>query len=215
MSSARATRSVAQIIAAAEQAAEELRLETEARARERIAEADRAAAARVEAAEAEAAELLADAQRQAAVLHETAASDATRIKSDAKREAKQILEAARSEAGETQRIAEVFATETRARAEEDAAKQIKRARDLAAEVLGDGTEMSSHLRQLSESLRRNAETLLHDVTLAHRSLTARLDETDPGGNVRTLPPSGTPAPDFGDVPEFIPSTPKNARRRSR
>jgi cell division septum initiation protein DivIVA len=210
MSSARATRSVAQIIAAAEQAAEELRLETEARARERIAEADRAAAARVEAAEAEAAELLADAQRQAAALHETASSDAARIKSEAKREAKSLLDTARAEASETQRIAEVFATETRSKAEADASKQIKRARDLAAEVLGDGTEMSAHLRQLSDSLRRNAETLLNDVTLAHRSLSSRLDDLDPGDNVRTLPPAASP--DFGDVPEFIPRTPRKRAR---
>lgn len=53
------------IIDAAEQAAAQLRAETEQRARDRIAEADRAAQHRVDAAEAEAKELLAEAREQA------------------------------------------------------------------------------------------------------------------------------------------------------
>lgn len=53
------------IIDAAEQAAAQLRAETEQRAKERIAEADRAAQHRVDAAEEEAKEILAQAREQA------------------------------------------------------------------------------------------------------------------------------------------------------
>ena len=204
---ARASRQVAQIIKAAEQAAEELTQQTEERADARIAEAARAAANRVAAAEAEAADLLGDARRQAQVLHATAESDASRIREEAKREAAGIVEDARRQAEEVQRIAEGFATQTRESAEQEASKQIRRARDLAAEVFGDGTEMSHNLRQLSDSLRRNAEILLSDVTAAHRALTARIEEVDPSD----ASPSGrsTERPVFeADIPEFIPRAPR-------
>lgn len=205
---ARASRQVAQIVKAAEQAAEELLHQTEERADARIAEASRAADNRVAAAESEAAEVLLDARRQAQVLHTTAESDAARIREEAKREATSIVEEARRQAEEVQRIAEVFATQTRESAEQNSAKQIRRARDLAAEVFGDGTEMSHNLRQLSDSLRRNAEILLNDVTAAHRALTARIAEADPDGE----PAGGSSTPVFdADVPEFIPRAPRRNR----
>lgn len=208
---ARASRQVASIVKAAEQAAAELLEQTEERADARIAEATRAADNRVAAAEAEAAELLGEARRKASVLHTTAESDAARIREEAKREAAALLEEARREAGEVQHIAEVFATQTRESAEAEAAKQIRRARDLAAEVFGDGTEMSHNLRQLSDSLRRNAEILLNDVTSAHRALTARIAEVEPeaASDVRT---AGSTPPVFeADVPEFIPRSPRKSR----
>ena len=62
---ARATSRVGDILAAAEQAAEEMRPDAERRMRERIAEGDRAAANRIQAAEAEALEILANAQDEA------------------------------------------------------------------------------------------------------------------------------------------------------
>ena len=203
---ARASRQVAQIVKAAEQAAEELLQQTEARADARIAEATRAADNRVAAAESEAAEILGDARRQAQVLHTTAESDAARIREEAKREATSVVEEARRQAEEVQRIAEVFATQTRESAEQDAAKQIRRARDLAAEVFGDGTEMSHNLRQLSDSLRRNAEILLNDVTAAHRALTAKIEAVDPSEASR---PASVEKPVFeADIPEFIPRSPR-------
>ena len=52
------------IIAAAERAAEELRVQAEERARERIAEADRAGEHRVRAAEDEARQILSEARAQ-------------------------------------------------------------------------------------------------------------------------------------------------------
>ena len=52
---------------------------------------------------------------------------------------------------------------------------------VARDVLGEGTEMSRNLRELSASLRNNAERLLRDVRLAHGGMTARLDQASPGG----------------------------------
>ena len=203
---ARASRQVAQIVNAAEQAAQELMEQTEERADARIAEAARAADNRVAAAEAEATELLGEARRQASVLHTTAESDAARIREEAKREAAAVVEEARRQAEEVQRIAEVFAAQTRESAEQESAKQIRRARELAAEVFGDGTEMSHNLRQLSDSLRRNAEILLNDVTAAHRALTARIEQVDPGD---ASPPARAERPVFeADIPEFIPRAPR-------
>jgi vacuolar-type H+-ATPase subunit H len=204
-----ASRRVAQIMRAAEDAAAELTAEAERRADARIAEAARASENRVKAAEEEAADILGEAQRQAAVLHETATSDADRIRGDARREAAQILEEARQQADEVQRIAEVFAVQTREGAEEDARRHVNRARELAQDILNDGTEMSHNLRQLADSLRRNAETILLDVTRAHRALTARLDESDFAADVPAA--AAAVGSDFGDVPEFIPRAPRRAR----
>ena len=67
--------------------------------------------------------------------------------------------------------------------------------------------MSHNLRQLADSLRRNAETILLDVTAAHRALTARLEDSGlPGAAAPTPAPSVVVGDD--DVPEFIPSRPR-------
>jgi hypothetical protein len=74
---------------------------------------------------------------------------------------------------------------------------------VAREVLREGTELSRNLRELSVSLRNNAERLLRDVRLAHGGMTARLDQAVPGG----APPPRTDPDEPGDdldVPEFIP-----------
>ena len=80
----------------------------------------------------------------------------------------------------------------------------------AREVLGEGTELSRNLRELSVSLRNNAERLLRDVRLAHGGMTARLDQAAPGtgpadaGPPRSRREGGEDGPDDLDVPEFIP-----------
>jgi cell division septum initiation protein DivIVA len=148
---------VGEILAAAEQAAEEMRLEAEQRLRDRIAEGDRAAANRVQAAEAEALEILAAAQEQA-----------DKLVDDARRQARDII----GEAGAKSR-----------------------------EVLRDGTELSGHLRELSASLRSNAELLLRDVRDAHAEMTARLDQAAPAD---TRPAASSADLDDFDVPEFHP-----------
>ena len=73
-----ASAKVAAIVEAAERAAEDLRLKTEEKVRERIAEADRAADLRVEAAEAEAREIL-DAARREAAAAEAKAREGVRL----------------------------------------------------------------------------------------------------------------------------------------
>ena len=67
-------------------------------------------------------------------------------------------------------------------------------------MLREGTELSRNLRELSVSLRNNAERMLRDVRLAHGGLTARLDQAGPGASARG---SDEPGEDL-DVPEFIP-----------
>ena len=82
----------------------------------------------------------------------------------------------------------------------------------ARAVVSEGTEMSRNLRELSVSLRNNAERLLRDVGLAHGAMTARLDQTAPGTGRDTgeRPAGRRPRPeDHGpgedlDVPEFMP-----------
>jgi vacuolar-type H+-ATPase subunit H len=299
---------VASIVGAAERAAADLRDQTEARARERIAEGERAAENRVHAAEEEAAELLSAAHAQAQSDRDEMISAATQMHSDAERareeaataleqthqqverlladarieseqvwatahqeserlrasatadseqlrataedESKRLLESSRAEA---ERVAQETRQQTdsllasrreelaRVQAEaEDQAREIKaRARDQAREItsdahvvahdiLAEGTDVSRNLRELSVSLRNNAERLLRDVRLTHGGMTARLDQVVSGDDRQSDEPArgqsngGEPARGFGprirgrrkpsdsargddlDVPEFIP-----------
>ena len=66
--------------------------------------------------------------------------------------------------------------------------------------------LSRNLRELSVSLRNNAERLLRDVRLAHGGMTARLDQASPDGGTGGAERSrrdDEPGGDL-DVPEFIP-----------
>lgn len=213
-----ASERVAAIVEAAEAAAEELRIGTEQRARERIAEADRAADLRVEAAEAEARDLLAAARQEAAAveaaaraavqsIHEEA--EAARRAADEYRE--RTLHEAREEAVRVRAEADAYASQTRQSAKAEAQAIISEAHDVARDVLAEGTELSDNLRQLSDSLRTNADRLLRDVKHAHASLTAGLGQAVPGVAPATLdtrsPSLEAPATGPGlhlDVPEFIP-----------
>jgi len=51
---------------------------------------------------------------------------------------------------------------------------------VAHDILAEGTEISRNLRELSVSLRNNAERLLRDVGLTHGAMTARLDQISSG-----------------------------------
>ncbi|MGA7705581.1 MAG: hypothetical protein WB998_11880, partial [Solirubrobacteraceae bacterium] len=85
------------------------------------------------------------------------------------------------------------------------------AHEAARDVMRDGAEVSQNLRDLSASMRTNAERLLRDVRLTHGSMTARLDQAVPGGST-TTPPRDPPLrrsvqdgpEDDLDVPEFMP-----------
>jgi cell division septum initiation protein DivIVA len=208
-----ASSKVAAIVEAAERAAEDLRLKTEERVRQRIAEADRAADLRVEAAEAEAREIVDQARRDAEALISQARVDvqgvhdeAARTRSDAEAEALQM----RAEL-------ETYAKDARQAARDDARAIVGEAQNAARGVLSDGTELSGHLQELSDSLHRNAERLLNDVKLAHARLTADLDQAGPAAGVDSAPsvtrrapeptrgPGSRPGPDDDfEVPEFLP-----------
>ena len=94
---------------------------------------------------------------------------------------------------------------------------------VASDILSEGTEISRNLRELSTSLRNNAERLLRDVRLAHGGMTARLDQLTNGaepdggdasqtrtrrrisdGRSATGGARASGANDDLDVPEFIP-----------
>jgi len=191
------------IVDAAQRSAEELRLHTEQRAVERIAEADRAGEYRVQAAEEEAAELVAEAHAQAAQLAAEAvnAVDSIHAEAHAKlREANEALEQAH-------RDAEQRAKETIERARNDARELVRAAELATGDVIDDGTELSDQLRELSNSLRSNAERLLRDIRLAHGSMTARLDQASPDREAFSRS-RGRSAADSGDAPA-------PARRRPR
>jgi hypothetical protein len=189
-----ASSKVAAIVEAAERAAEDLRLKTEEKVRERIAEADRAADLRVEAAEVEARELVDAARREAAaveaearegvrLIHERAAQ--ARSEAEA-RKAAAVAEAA-EEALRVRAAADAYAEETQQDAKRAAREIIAEAHGAARDVLHDGTTLSGHLQELSDSLHRNAERLLNDVKLAHARLTADLDQAAPAGGIDSAP----------------------------
>jgi hypothetical protein len=213
-----ASAKVAAIVEAAEHAAEDLRMKTEERVRARIAEADRAVALRVEAAEGEAREIVDAAHREAAAVQAEAREGVRQIHERAaqtREEAEQhkaaTLREATDDAARMRAEAESYAEDTRQTARNDAREIVNEAHDAARGVLTDGTELSGHLQELSDSLHRNAERLLNDVKLAHARLTADLDQATPAGSTDPAPsasrgpaPSSSRSDDGFDVPEFIP-----------
>jgi cell division septum initiation protein DivIVA len=220
-----ASAKVAAIVEAAERAAEDLRHKTEEKARARIAEADRAGDLRVEAAEAEAKEIVDAARRQAAAV-EAEAKEGVRLiheraaqaREEADRRKVTAVQEAQEEAVRVRADADTYAEDTRRDAKADAREIIAEAHAAARDVLHDGTTLSGHLQELSDSLNRNAERLLNDVKLAHARLTADLDQAAPAGpsdpaptasrgsspeTTRSTPRRRGPGGDF-DVPEFVP-----------
>jgi vacuolar-type H+-ATPase subunit H len=217
-----ASAKVAAIVEAAERAAEEMRIKTEEKVRARIAEADRAVDLRVEAAEAEAREILDAARAEAAgveaqarenvkAIHERAAQ----AREEAERRRSELLSEAQAEATRVRNDAAIAAEETTREAREEARAILAEAHAAARGVLQDGSELSGHLTELSDSLRRNAERLLNDVKLAHARLTADLDQaTPPGTSIDTAPRASAagsaprrrprPSDDDFEVPEFLP-----------
>ena len=82
----------------------------------------------------------------------------------------------------------------RTRPPDGRASCIYEARVATREVLRDGETMSGHLRELSDSLRANAERLLLDIRAAHAEMTARLDRVDPDLGGHGARPRAAPAP---------------------
>jgi vacuolar-type H+-ATPase subunit H len=222
---------VAAILAAAEETAQQLRAEAEERLRARIAEADRAAENRVRAAEEEAAEIVRAARDEATgVARDTVAraqAEADRIRMEAiearekaTSEALEIVARAQENADETLREASEAALKTRSEADAKAREMIREAREVSGNVRADGAELAQHVKQLGDSLRRNAERLLGDVQGVHSTYLAQIDKVDPERTHLPTPGSGRRAADAGrsrgrdlagsddlDVPEFIPRGP--------
>jgi vacuolar-type H+-ATPase subunit H len=199
MDSSQASNRVQGIIAAAEQAAQELRKHAEERAAERIAEADRAAINRVKAAEEEAGEILQKAQAEAEhLLREAREQVGTLLEGGAEELTRQRTEEVRKGQEKTRQL------HTHAR--EEAREIVSDAYGVAHEIQREGSEIAGNLRDLSASLRNNAERLLRDVRLAHGSMTARLDQAAPGGGATRRSAHGGEADAEGEleVPEFMP-----------
>jgi vacuolar-type H+-ATPase subunit H len=197
----RASAKVARIVEAAERAAEELRRGAEQRARERIAEADRAAGLRVEAAEEEARDIVGEARRQAAgaqaearsavtTVHERAAE----VRAEAEQRRLQAIAGAQAEVSQLVQEAEEQATELRGSARAEARDVLDDAHYAAREVVREGERLTGDLRELSQSLVRNADKLMRDVQLVHGQLVSRLDAVVPPGAPPHVPAQTIAAP---------------------
>ena len=211
---------VGTIVAAAEQAAEQIRVRTEGRVRDRIAEADRAADYRVRAAESEALEIVKNALEQAEQSKTVATSEALRIVTKAREEAEATKTASTSQALELLAKAEEEADASTTKAKAQSREILGEARVVAADVRSEGMELVQNLREMGNSLRSNAELLLRDIQAVHSRMVSELDRVDGGGGQITPPraidresrPSRRPraperpAPIDGelDIPEFIP-----------
>ena len=144
-------------------------------------------------------EILTAAEESADRIRDEAESRMRERIAEGDRAAKNRIEAAEAEALEILANAQAEAEKVIAAAREEARAHVAEATGSAREVLRDGTELSGNLRELSDSLRTNAELLLRDVRLAHAEMTARLDQASPADT--TVPPP--PGLDL-DVPEFHP-----------
>ena len=151
------------------------------------------------------------ASERVAEILEAAEDSADRIRQDAERRmreriaegeraAQHRIEAAEAEALEILANAQVEADKITSAARDEARAIVAEASGSAREVLRDGTELSGNLRELSDSLRTNAELLLRDVRLAHAEMTARLDQGAGPATTGAPPPPGLDL----DVPEFHP-----------
>ena len=215
-------------MAAAENAAEDIRLRTEARMRDRIAEGERAAENRVRAADEEAAEIVREAREEAERAKTVAASEALAILAkahdDADRtrgEAEQAKTAASAEALDIVGRARKEARESAATMKAQSLEALGQARIASADVRAEGMELVSNLREMGDAMRSNAERLLRDVQAIHSRMVAQLDQVDGGasripsprsserdsGAARRPRDGGLNGPtdiDELDVPEFIP-----------
>ena len=171
-------------------------------------------------AETEAQRRLAEADRQAQQAVSEAATQAERTLAQIHDQTQQAIAERETELARMTAEAEAQAKQVRSRARRDAQEIVSDAHGVAQEVLRDGSVISRNLRELSSSLRNNAERLLRDVKLTHGSMTARLDqvEVEERGQThrgaRARPPelvgerpqdasSQGGDPDL-DVPEFMP-----------
>jgi cell division septum initiation protein DivIVA len=128
------------------------------------------------------------------------------------RKASQTGADARLEADRIRRAAESDAGRIRREAEDHARRVVLDARASADGVRAEGMELVSHLREMSDVLRSNAERLLRDIQAIHSQMVGRLDQVDPAHDDNESAPTSTPsgkAPDPAaedevlEVPDFV------------
>jgi hypothetical protein len=92
---------------------------------------------------------------------------------------------------------------------------MREARQTAGDVRDDGAELADHVKQLGNSLRSNADRLLHDIQAVHSTFLAQIDKVDPSRTALNQAMRGSARhtsdrsrvngeDDELDVPEFIP-----------
>ncbi len=137
----------------------------------------------------------AEAEARAAVttIHDRAAQ----VRAEAEKHRLRTLAEAEAEARQVVKEAEARAQEVRASSRTEAQEVLNDAHYAAREVVRDGEELTGNLRDLAQSLVRNADRLMRDVHGVHHQLTSRLDEADPGepaeAPMRDAAPAGPPA----------------------
>jgi uncharacterized membrane protein YqiK len=133
---------------------------------------------------------------------------AAKVVESAQAEAKRVRAAANADAARIRAEAERI----RADAEEHARGLILDARATADGVRAEGMEIVSNLRQMSDSLRVNAERLLTDIQSIHSRMVGELERVEPGGDTG-LPSGAADAEERSmaepsteeelDVPDFV------------
>ncbi len=209
---------VGSILSAAESAADQIRRETEARVRDRIAEGKRAADYRVQAAEEEASEIVASARQEAEQVRLAAAEISEQAKTAATGEALTIISDARERADGALEQANEETAATQQAAQRHSQELMSEARMTADEVRKEGLELVPNLRQMRDALRANAERILRDVQSVHSQMVARIDRVQAASSRATSSPRRSnggrrsaraefgpaSADEIPDVPEFIP-----------
>jgi hypothetical protein len=193
---------VAAIISAAEDTADEVLRDAEARMKARIAEGERAAQYRIVAAEDEAQELVATAQSEADRLAREGRERDEAALTTATNEALAIMARAQQEADAALGAATATATRLRAEADRESRERLHQARAAADAAHAEGLELVGNVRAMGESLRSNADRLLRDVRSLHGQMISRIEvaEGDQPVDVESSPSRDAD----GDVPEFIP-----------
>jgi cell division septum initiation protein DivIVA len=118
--------------------------------------------------------------------------------------AEATVEHAQRESQRIRRAAEADAARIRGEAEEHARRLVIDARASADGVRAEGMELVSHLREMGDALRSNADRLLRDIQAIHSRMVGELERAAP--DEAPQPPGEAPAPtddEVLDVPDFV------------
>jgi len=104
--------------------------------------------------------------------------EAAEAKRKADEEAEAVLSQAREHAERTTAEAGEASEQTRAEADERTRALLKETRRIAGEVKHDGLQVISDMREMSDSLRANAERLLRDVQAVHANMVRQIERIE-------------------------------------